>query len=151
MTFESAHFGPIDVDEQSVIEFPEGLPGFEQRRRFLPLQNGAPGGLVFLQSLEVAGLCFLALPVQVVRPDYRLLVGPEDLELLGLSAPPAIGREVVALAIVSLVEGGEPTVNLRSPVVIHLETRRAVQAIRPDEIYQCREPLVEAAAEAVCS
>lgn len=152
MTFVSAHFGPIAVDESSIIEFPRGLPGFEERRRFVPLQHGEPGGLLFLQSLERADLCFLALPVRSPRPDYRLLVTAEDLEVLELppGRQPEIGRDVVALAIISLVEGGEPTVNLRSPVVIHIRTRRAIQAIRPDERYQVNEPLVEEAA-AVCS
>jgi len=153
MTFVSAHFGPIAVDESSTIEFPEGLPGFEELRGFVPLENGSPGGLVFLQSLERADLCFLALPVQVVRPEYELSMTAEDLELLELPAEchPSIGREVVALAILSLVEGEDPTANLRSPVVIHMRTRRAVQAIRPDERYRCREPLIAPQAEAVCS
>lgn len=151
MTFVSAYFGSIAVDESATIEFPEGLPGFEERRRFLPLQQGAPGDLVFLQSLERADLCFLAVPVQSIRPSFELRLTAEDLELLGLppGRQPAIGRDVAALAIISLVEGEEPSVNLRSPVVIHIGTRRAVQAIRPDDRYQCREPLL--APEAVCS
>ena len=152
MTFTSTHFGPIAVDESSTVEFPEGLPGFEERRRFVPLQQGPSGGLIFLQSLERADLCFLALPVRAVRPDYGLLLAPEDLELLELPVDrqPEIGREVAALAILSLAEGRDPTVNLRSPVVIHMQTRRAVQAIRPDERYQVREPLT-ATCEAACS
>ncbi|HWC95816.1 MAG TPA: flagellar assembly protein FliW [Candidatus Sulfopaludibacter sp.] len=153
MTFLSAHFGTILVDEQSIVEFPEGLPGFEDRRRFLPLQAPEQDGLVFLQSLEVADLCFLALPVQAARPNYEIVLTPEDRQTLGLAAAgtPVIGRDVAALAILSLVEGQEPTANLHSPVIIHMETRVAVQAIRPDEQYQCREPLILNRCEAVCS
>jgi len=153
MTFVSSHFGSIEVDESSTIEFPEGLPGFEDRRRFLPLEHAQACGLVFLQSLERAGLCFLALPVQVLRPGYELCLTPEDRDTLGLAPgrQPVIGRDVAALAILSLEEGEDPTVNLRSPVVIHLGTRRAVQAIRPDEKYEVSEKLLPPAAEAVCS
>jgi flagellar assembly factor FliW len=151
MTYQTAHFGPITVDEASTIEFPEGLPGFEECRRFVPMQHPAHAGLVFLQSLERADLCFLALPVNAVRPDYPLALSPEDLELLGFSedSHPALGADVVALAILSLAEGEMPTANLLSPVVIHSGTRRAVQAIRPDQRYGCREPLV--VEETVCS
>jgi len=143
MTFTSAHFGTIAVDEASVIEFPQGMPGFEERRRFLPLFHEQQPGLVFLQSLERPDLCFLALPVRCVRPEYELSMTDEDLDLLDLPrrGRPAIGGDVAALAILSLVEGEEPTANLRSPVVIRIATRRAVQAIRPDERYGCREPL----------
>ena len=156
MIFVSDYFGPIQVAESSVIEFPNGLPGFEERRRFLPIESPEQGGLVYLQSLELSGLCFLALPVQSLRPDYELLLTAEELALLELPSgrQPALGPEVAALALLSLVEGEDPTANLRSPVVIRVATRRAVQAIRPDERYQCREPLLAPAVrprEAVCS
>ena len=152
MRFVSAHFGPIDVNEAATIQFPEGLPGFEERRRFLALQSTQPGSLIFLQSLECADLCFLAMPVRNLRRDYELALIPEDRESLGLphAGTPVIGRDVVALAILSLAEGRPPTANLRSPVVIHMKTRVAVQAIRPDDRYQCREALVDET-EAVCS
>src|SRR5689334_1758735 len=143
MTFESAHFGPIAVDESSVVEFPQGLPGFEEHRRFLPLFHQQQPGMVFLQNLERPDLCFLALPVLSLRPDYDLSLTSEDLALLDLPRrrQPVIGRDVAALAILSLVEGEDPTANLRSPVIIRIATRQAVQAIRDDDRYGCREPL----------
>jgi flagellar assembly factor FliW len=152
MRFESAYFGPIDVDETCTIEFPQGLPGFEERRRFLPLQNPQQGGLIYLQSLEDARLCFLTMAVQTLRPGYEIALTEEDRGTLGLPAggTPAIGSEVAALAVLSLTEGEPAVANLRSPVVIHMKTRIAVQAIRPDERYQFREPLVPKG-EAVCS
>lgn len=156
MIFVSDYFGPIPVAESSVIEFPIGLPGFEERRRFLPIESPRQGGLVYLQSLERPDLCFLALPVRSLRPDYELVLTPEELALLELPCDrqPVIGQEVAALALLSLAEGEDPTANLRSPVVIRVATRRAVQAIRQDECYQCREPFLAAdggVREAVCS
>lgn len=144
MIFHTKHFGPVTVEETRVVEFPQGLPGFESCHRFVPLEHPASVGLIFLQSLDVPELCFLTLPVRVARADYRLSIAPEDLELLGLpeGRRPEIGLDVVALAILSFSEGELPTVNLLSPVVMHIATRRAVQAIRPDEQYGCREPLV---------
>jgi flagellar assembly factor FliW len=106
---------------------------------------------MFLHSVERADLCFLALPALSVRGDYELVMSDDDLELLDLAPEeaPVIGKNVAALAVISLVEGEAPTVNLLSPVVIDLRTRRAVQAIRPDDRYTCREPLL--AEVAVCS
>jgi flagellar assembly factor FliW len=150
MTYRTAHLGLITVDETSTIDFPEGLPGFEECRRFVPLQLPAHAGLVFLQSLERADLCFLALPVKAIRPDYEVSLCSEDLDLLGFPEDfqPAIGTDIVALAILSLVDGEMPTANLFSPVVIDIRTRRAVQAVRPDRRYGCREAVVE---EVLCS
>jgi flagellar assembly factor FliW len=151
MTFTTTHFGPISADESSAIEFPAGLPGFEECRRFIILQHPSEPALSFLQSLELSPLCFLAVPVRTIRPDYRLAIGEEDLELLGFKpdSRPEIGRDVLALAILSLVEGEAPSANLLSPVIIRMTTRSAVQAIRPDGRYTCREPLL--LEEALCS
>jgi len=151
MTFSTLHFGQIAVEPGAVIEFPEGLPGFADRRRFAPLTHPAVAGVIFLQSLECPALCFLTVPVQTLRRDYSLDIAAEDLDLLGFPAGcrPAMGKEVNVLAILSLVEGEAPTANLRSPVVIRVATGRAVQAIRPDERYGCREPLVQEG-EPVC-
>ena len=150
MILTTPHFGSLAVDESAAVEFPQGLPGFEDCRRLVPLEHPAHAGLIFLQSLERMDLCFLALPVRSLRPDYRLAVSSDDLELLGLAEDrqPEMGTEVAALAILSLAPGEPPTANLLAPVVIAVETRRAVQAIRPDGRYQARESLL--AAEPLC-
>jgi flagellar assembly factor FliW len=151
MTLDTVHLGLISVDESSTVEFPEGLPGFEDCRRFVPLEHPAEPSLIFLQSLERPGLCFLALPVRSVRNDYELELSAEDLDVLDWpeGAQPDLGRDVAALAIVSLAENQEPTANLLSPLVIRVDNRRAVQATRADQRYGCREPLL--LAEPVCS
>jgi flagellar assembly factor FliW len=151
MILTTPYFGPLAVNESAALEFPQGLPGFENCRRFVPLEHPAHPGLIFLQSMERLDLCFLAVPVRSIRPEYRPALSAEDLELLDLAEDrqPEIGTEVAALAILSLAPGEAPTANLLSPVVVSIATGRAVQAIRPDDTYGCREPV--APLEAVCS
>ena len=151
MILSTTRFGDLNVDETQSMEFPEGLPGFEDCRRFVPFEHAECAGLMFLQSMERPDLCFLTLPVRSLRPDYCLLLTPEDSELLGLPAgrTPQIGTEVAAMALLSLREGQPPTANLLSPIVVRVATGRAVQSVRPDNRYGCREPLVSE--EAACS
>lgn len=137
-TFGSTHFGEIHVEQDAVIEFPAGIPGFEDLRSFTILRHPEHPSLIFLQSLESAGLCFLAMPAEALRPDYVVSIRDEDLALLGADA----GTHLQPFAVLSLVEGQPPTANLLSPIVIHPEARRAVQAIRPDNLYTCTEALV---------
>jgi flagellar assembly factor FliW len=141
----------LEIDESSAVEFPQGLPGFEECRRFAPMEHPAHAGLIFLQSLERAELCFPALPVRAIRKDYEPAISAEDRELLGMDAgrAPVLGRDIAALAVLSFVEGEAPTANLLAPLIIHVETRRAVQAVRPDSRYQVREAL--SVREPVCS
>src|SRR4051794_15543817 len=60
------HFGPVEYEAESVLEFPRGLPGFEDRRGFLPLRQPENDPLIFLQSLEDPALCFTTAPVRAL-------------------------------------------------------------------------------------
>jgi flagellar assembly factor FliW len=146
---DTRYFGPVDYDEQSVMLFPDGIPAFEQEQRFLALRQPINEPLVFLQSLANPNLCFATLPALSACPGYQLSMAPEDLDALGLEAgrQPAIGRDVLCLAILSLEENAPPTVNLLAPIVVNLHTLCGRQAIQTDSPYSHREvlPLREAA------
>ena len=133
---DSEKFGPIEFDSGSVIEFPRGLPGFDRRRQFLPVSIKATQPIIYLQSLDDPGLCFITLPILAVDPAYRLEVTDEDLEEIGLPAgsTPVLGPEVLCLAVLAVREEA-PTANLLAPVVVNLANKRAVQAIAPHARY----------------
>jgi flagellar assembly factor FliW len=97
----------------------------------MPVPHSEP--LVFLQSLEDPGLCFITLPVGAVDPRYRLDMTGEDLALLELPAErrPRIGDEVLCLAVIALRETG-PAANLLAPIVVNLGNRKAVQEVAPE-------------------
>jgi flagellar assembly factor FliW len=139
---ETTRLGIITYEEDSVLDFPRGLPGFENRRRFVAVRLPVNDPLVFLQSLEDPGLCFLTAPVKAVCPDYRMEVCSDDRELLGFPAErrPVPGREIWSLAVLCVRESG-PTANLLAPVVVNLENRRAVQAVNAVPGYSHRHAL----------
>ena len=148
---QTSNFGTISYDCEAVIEFPQGLPGFDDRRRFVALQFPDTAPLTFLQSLEVPELCFITMPVLAVDPHYRLKVAGEDLALVGLPAQsqPRIGEEVLCLTVLSLDEAG-PTANLLAPLVVNLRNLKGVQAVAGESGYSHQHALVIEEA-AVCS
>jgi flagellar assembly factor FliW len=148
---KTTNFGTIYYSDDSVFEFPGGLPGFEERRRFIPVQNQRTAPILFLQSLEIPSLCFITMPILVVDPVYRLQVVEPDLEVLGFPAEytPRIGEDVLCLAVLSIRESG-PTANLLAPVVVNLSSHRAVQAVAPESHYSHRHALLPQE-EPVCS
>ena len=123
--------------EESVFEFPWGLPAFEHEKHFVFIESPENAPLVFLQSLADPALCFLAFPILVVDRDYQLGIVPEDLAALELDTDrqPELGADVLVLALLSLHDGFSATANLMAPIVINLGTRRALQAIRCDSLY----------------
>ena len=133
---ETKNFGKISFEPESELEFPCGLPGFEERRRFVAVWLPGTDPLVYLQSLDEPGLCFITMPIHAVDPQYRLRVSDEDLERIGLApaSQPRIGDDIQCLAVLSLRETG-PTVNLLAPIVVNPRNRQALQAVAQDSDY----------------
>jgi flagellar assembly factor FliW len=138
-------FGALEYADSSVLTFSPGPPGFADQTRFALVERPDLAPVVFLQSLSSAELCFLAAPVQALLADYDLAMTSEDLERLGLSTSrqPTPGREVLCLALLCAPENGPMTANLLAPVVVNLETRAAVQAVRADTRYSHRHAIGE--------
>jgi flagellar assembly factor FliW len=149
---QTKNFGTIAYEADSELDFPCGLPGFDNRRRFVAVRLADSDPLVYLQSLEDPDLCFITMPVLAVDPRYRLKVANEDLGHLELPAArqPRIGEDVFCLTVLSLRETG-PTANLLAPILINLKTRRAVQAIAPESGYSHRHELMPQEEAALCS
>ncbi len=138
---ETKYFGPMSCEDESVFDFPCGLPAFEEEKRFVFIEIAEYAPLVFLQSLSQPSLCFLALPVLSVDSDYHLEFSSEDRAALELEGQLECGTEILALALLSVHDGFPATANLMAPVVVNAQTRRALQAIRIDRRYSHQHPL----------
>src|SRR5512138_648877 len=96
------YFGNMEYLDESVLHFPDGLPGFDCEHNFLPIQQPESAPLVYLQSLTLPDLCFVALPATVACRDYQPLLSEHDAELLE-STPEQIGR-LLTLVLLSIAE-----------------------------------------------
>jgi len=121
-----------------VLEFPRGLPGFENDQRFTLTNNDPP--LALLQSVAPGGPCFHAIPVAVVDPDYQIDITDEDQRVLALDETRPPEDQILCLAIVSSTDG-TITANLLAPVVVNLSNGIGVQAVRADDRYSHRHPV----------
>ncbi|HMD70693.1 MAG TPA: flagellar assembly protein FliW [Bryobacteraceae bacterium] len=150
-SLNTKNLGAISWEPASEIEFPCGLPGFEDRRRFVAVHFGHTDPLIFLQSVDDAALCFITLPIRAVEPDYRLSVREEDLALVGLPTDrtPHIGEDVHCLAVLSIRETGT-TANLLAPVIVNLKNLKAVQAVAQEGGYSHQHPLPTEEMAAAC-
>jgi len=145
------YFGRLDYSTDSVFEFPSGIPAFEDQTAFVLVEQPHTKPLVFMQSLNDPGLCFLTVPVAVADPEYRLNISSEDLEALdfpeGLS--PQIGVELSCLVLVTVSPDADPTVNLAAPILLNIQKRKGLQAI-PDLVSGFRHPLLTSEERVPC-
>ncbi len=147
MTIETTRFGALPVDENRVITFPEGLPGFEGCRRFTLVPHPAPDGgqpspFEWLQSLDDGSLAFLAMDPRVVFPHYEPSLPSSELD--GLSLGRGARGEAQLYALLT-VPKGDPcgiTANLMAPVVINAQARLAKQIVSNSDEYGLRHRLL---------
>jgi len=150
--YETKFFGRIQCASSSIIEFPAGLPGFEDQRMFVLVQQAVNRPLVFLQSLTRPELCFITLPARAVDAGFTVKLAEEEARLLGLPAgtEAGAGSDTLCLGIVALAEDGSATINLRAPLVVHCGARRAIQVIPEESSYSHRHPLAPQPEGAPC-
>src|SRR4051812_48075733 len=113
-TLKSTRFGDVDLSDDAILEFPNGLIGLRGTRYAL-VPHGPGGTFVWLHSMEDPDL---ALPV--TRPwnffaDYEVELSDSEAERIGVTDPTDADVYVTVRA------GGSAhdfTANLRAPIVI---------------------------------
>jgi len=130
-------FGPLETRNSNVVEFPEGIPGFEHCRRWVLIGSDELTPLQCLLSLDAPEPSFLTVDPSLVVPDYTRHPGPAA--QAKISAEPGDG--LLWIAIVTLTENKRGTVNLKAPIVINTTRMRGCQIILDDGAYPVDFPL----------
>jgi flagellar assembly factor FliW len=113
-TLKSTRFGDVELDDDAVVEFPNGLIGLRGTRYAL-VPHGTDGTFVWLHSMEDADL---ALPI--TRPwsffsEYEVELSDSEAERIGVSDPAETDVWVTVRAGASAEDF---TANLRAPIII---------------------------------
>jgi len=134
-------FGPMTFAKDTILTFPNGLLGFGGVSDFAlaSLPDPALGNFKLMQALDGSGLGFLVLPLDAV-PD---LLHEDDiavaLEALSIKQDAALILLIVTVR--KTAEATKLSVNLRAPVVIDANDRRAFQHVTPNSAYPIQHEL----------
>lgn len=146
MQIDTLRFGPVEIDEDKLITFDEGIPGLEQYHTYALLQFEDSYPLVWLQSTEDMGICLPVLDIFAVMPDYVFDMDDSDVKFLGLTKPEEL-HVVNVVVIPEDIQG--MTVNLAAPVIINTTTGKAKQIVLSGVDYNVRVPVFQALCNAV--
>lgn len=133
MHIESPVLGQIEVSDEKIIDFPRGLPGFEQCTRFaLVHDESGESALHLLQSLDEPALVLSVAGPELLGISYEFELQPEEVSLLGLER-----AEDVAVAVILRRDDGEAAspadtgmrANFMGPLVINTESRKGLQKV----------------------
>jgi len=141
LKLQTKYFGEIECGEDSVLNFPVGMFGFDEEHEFVLLPfEGSGGTLLCLQSTVTPGLAF------VVMDPFALCAGYEPrLQKNELKELEAEKEEELCFYVLCVVRHpvAESTVNLKCPVAINLKSQKARQVILETDEYEMRHPLGE--------
>ncbi|MCR4314996.1 MAG: flagellar assembly protein FliW [Planctomycetes bacterium] len=122
----TSRFGEVEIDENTIYEFPEGILGFPGARRYFLLENPSGGPFLWLHAVDSPHLAFIVCDPLTFKPNYKVPVKSEDLENIQLTD---IGKAVVLVILVVPEDPRKMTANLQGPVVLNVEMRLGKQLV----------------------
>ena len=129
----------LQVDDDAIIVFPNGLIGFMEWRRFVLLEDPEESPVAVLQSIDDANVSFLVTDPWCVAPDYKLELSAEDIKEINLERV----EDAKVLCTLAAREGRVlVTANLLGPIVINPKARLARQVILQDSQYSAQHPVL---------
>ena len=139
MQINSQRFGVVDLEDDAVLSFPEGIIGFPREQRFALIPHHGSTYLAWLQSVTKPELAF-----PVVSAHYFLDSYPDIPVSPAAHAAGVMGTEEdYAVLVVLCAPIGQPaTVNLLAPIVVNSETRTGAQVILDGSRFSTREIFV---------
>lgn len=130
---ETTRFGTLECSPQDVVDFPDGLLGFPEARRFVVIQHKEGSQYYWLQSVEQGGLAFLVVDPGVCVAEYAPEMPQSVAEALELSEDTP--RLVYTIVTIPRGKPEEMTVNLAGPLLINLANRRGKQVVLDTDVY----------------
>ncbi len=137
MRFKTTRFGELEVPQEGIINFPEGLLGFEKYKKYvlLPTEENSP--LLWLQSTEEPDLAFIVAEPGFIVKGYEFDLPSEAREKLEVEKE----EEVQVLCLLVIPEDPQQaTVNLKGPLVLNLGRGLACQVVLKED-YSTRHPV----------
>lgn len=142
MLINTKNFGEVEIDENKLILFPNGIVGFPELTDFTLIHDEEKGigAIHWLQSIQEPAFAMPVMDPLLVCEDYNPDVDDELLRPLGKLIP----EETLVLVTVTVPSDiTKMTVNLRGPIVINAAEKKATQVIVEGEKYMVKFPIYD--------
>ncbi len=142
MLVKTKFFGEVDLPEEKILTFERGLIGLADYKRFTILYDceKEETNISWLQSVDEPTLALPVIKPWLVKEEYNPTVEDELLSSLGELTEENL---VILLTMTAPADIKEMTVNLKAPVIINADTRKAVQIIADNQDYEVKYKVYE--------
>jgi len=138
MIIRTKYHGDMEIAEEQILHFENGIPGFLEEKKFVILPLTDDGIYHLLQSVETAQLAFVITNPFMFYKDYEFELDDIVLDQLEIKSP----KDVQIYNILTLREPFErTTINLQAPIVINSKNQKGKQVILNSDSYTTKHPL----------
>lgn len=139
-SIQTTRFGKIEIEEDKIIHFPQGLLGFPMQKHYILFEHKPHSPFFWLQSVDRPDLAFVLTNPFLVEKDYLKDVMEAEESLFQAVS----GGQVSIFVLVTIPPGKvkDMTVNLIGPLVIEVDNRLGRQIVLPNSGYSHQHPLV---------
>jgi len=137
LVIEGTRFGRVEVDEQAVIRFPNGLVGFPQATSFILLEREEGKMIAYLQSVDHPELAFpiadgVIFGASYPSPSVEVLARQHSL----------VGADIALMVILAVnPQNKNLEANLLAPILVDVEARMGAQVVLDARKYSAQVPL----------
>jgi flagellar assembly factor FliW len=134
-------FGEIEINELQIIDFPEGILGFDFIKKFIIMDaedEGSP--FKWMQAFDEKDLAFVIIRPLDFMEEYELVIAQNDLDTVKSDNI----DELLVFAIVTIPENPRKmTANLQGPIIVNPLKRLGKQAISLSDRYTVRHNILD--------
>jgi flagellar assembly factor FliW len=137
-------FGQIAVEEDKIICFEHGILGFPDLKEFTLIyddEKGVDTPIKWLQSIDEPGFAMPVMNPELVVSGYTPHLEQELLAPLGDNLESENILMFVTVTVPKDIKN--TTVNLKAPIIVSIENRKAVQLICDDDEYDVKHAIYD--------
>jgi len=139
MKFISKVHGEMQYEENNIITFNKGIPGFNELKKFILLNLQEYEPFKLLQSLEDDEISLIVTSPYEFFRDYEIKLGEETIKNLKIEST----EQVMILTTVTLNSDVKKiTTNLQGPIVINTSINFGEQIVLDNSKYKVKSPLM---------
>lgn len=144
MLVKTRFFGEVDIEDEKILTFDNGIMGFEDMKRWTliyDIEKGSEGPISWFQSLDMAELALPVINPYTVIAVYEPVVEDELLKPLGEFKD----EELVTFLTITIPseDPSKTTANFRAPILINPVNRKGIQVIVNNEDYPIKFSIYE--------
>lgn len=133
MVIQTRIFGEVTISDDKMIYFPKGIVGFPELKDFALIHDseaGEQGGIRWLQSVQEPNFAMPVIDPLSVKEDYNPQVDDDLLATIGGL------DDVLVLATITVPSDlTQMSVNLKAPIIVNVDARKASQIILDQDSY----------------